>query len=106
MSQEETVLYPQHEEVDLSDDFCPNCGHQCFCRTCGDCGGEGGHDGYEQDPLWYDQGDMIPCDMCHGFGWHHWCPRCGYDLLLPSKWNTPRHRGMAIAKFDPRLLVA
>lgn len=35
---------------------------------CWSCGGEGGHDGYEEDPLWYDEGDVIPCDICHGKG--------------------------------------
>lgn len=95
---EEPRFYPCCDEVDLSDEYCPNCDHQLFTRTCGDCGGEGGHDGYEDDPLWYNQGEMIPCGICRGHGFHHWCPRCGWDMLLPKKWNRPEHRGMAIAR--------
>jgi hypothetical protein len=98
-------FYPRHDEVDFSEEYCPNCGHECFSRTCSDCGGDGGHDGYEEDPLYYDPGDMIPCDMCRGKGFHHWCPRCHWDMNLPATWNTPRYRGMAVAVFDPRLLL-
>lgn len=97
--QDPTQYWPKHEEVDLSEEYCPNCTHQCFSRTCWDCGGEGGHDGY-------DEGDIIRCDTCRGHGYHHWCPRCGWDMLLPNKWNTPRHRGKAIAKYDARLVAA
>ncbi len=97
------TYYPSCDEVDLSDEHCPNCDHACFTRSCSDCGGDGWHDAYELDPLWYDEGDTIPCDMCQGNGYHHWCPKCNWDMLLPDWFNTPRHRGMAMAKFDPRL---
>ena len=96
-------IWPRDEEVDLSEEDCPNCGHQAFSRRCWDCGGEGGHDGYEQDPIWYDQGDMIPCDTCRGHGYHHWSRRCGWDLLLPPKWNQPEHRGLAVIKWRPEV---
>jgi len=43
---------------------------------CGDCGGEGEVDRYEEDPLWYDEGDMYPCHMCEGRGWMRECLRC------------------------------
>jgi len=99
----ETIIYPEDEQVGYADEPCPNCGHETFSRTCWDCGGDGCRDGYEEDPLWYDPGDMIPCDTCGGHGCLHWCPRCGWDMMLPPKWNTPRHRGMAIALYDPRL---
>lgn len=91
-------LYPHHEEVDLSETDCPNCGHECFTRSCSECGGEGGRDGYEEDPLWYDPGDIIPCDWCRGQGHLHWCPRCGWDMNLPQQYNTPRHRGVELMK--------
>jgi predicted RNA-binding Zn-ribbon protein involved in translation (DUF1610 family) len=97
------TFYPNHEEVDFSDERCPNCGHQCFVRTCWECGGDGCFDGYEIDPLWYLPNDLVRCDTCYGKGYHHWCPRCGWDMNLPAKWNTPMHRGKAIAKYDPRL---
>ena len=97
--------YPTCDEVDLSGDYCPNCEQALFSCTCSNCGGEGGFDGYEEDPLWYDNGDMIPCGLCWGHGYHHWCPRCGWDMLLPARDNTPRQRGRAIAKYDPRLAL-
>lgn len=89
--------FPRNDEVEFSNDVCPNCKHEFFVSTCSDCGGEGGRDGYEEDPLWYDAGDIIPCDMCRGEGFHEWCPRCGWDALLPKKLNTAEHRGMALA---------
>jgi len=93
---EEPVFWPKCDEVDLADEHCPNCAHQLFRRDCSDCGGEGGRDGYEEDPLWYDDGDMIPCSMCRGEGFHLWCPRCRWDALAPEHWNRPEYRGMAL----------
>jgi hypothetical protein len=95
---DEPRIYPGDEEVNFSEEHCPSCGHECFSRSCWSCGGEGGHDGYEEDPLWYDPGDIIPCDACRGEGHHHWCPRCGWDLLRPAEQNLPEYRGMAIAR--------
>jgi hypothetical protein len=39
-------------------------------------GCDGGYfDGYEDDPLWYNPGDVIVCSVCHGTGgWP--CPMC------------------------------
>lgn len=90
------TYWPKSDEVYLSDDFCPNCDHILFRSECSDCGGEGGHDGYEEDPLWYDEGDTIPCDVCGGHGYHHWCPRCHWDMLVPKSWNTLEARGLAL----------
>jgi len=91
-------IYPRHEEVDFSDDQCPNCGHECFTCPCSDCGGDGCHDGYEEDPLLFDPGDVFECHMCRGEGHFCWCPRCGWDMNLPEKYNTPRHRGVELMK--------
>lgn len=63
------------------EETCPKCGEQLVSAECSDCGGEGGHDGYEEDPLWYDYGDMIPCDLCSGRGYHCWCRECGWDVI-------------------------
>lgn len=90
-------IYPTYEDALQSDDYCPNCRNPTFTITCSECGGEGGHDGYEEDPLWYDEGEIIPCDWCRGEGYHHWCPRCGWDLNRPARQNTPEWRGKAIA---------
>lgn len=64
----------------LKPDFelCPVCRccemdtHWCNCPQCG---GEGDFDGYDEDPMWYDPGDMVPCGYCNGRGgWSvHYC---------------------------------
>lgn len=62
----------------------------CLCdcemewEDCTCCGGEGGFDGYEEDPLWYDQGDIVPCQQCGGRGGDYWCPNqtCGTITAL------------------------
>lgn len=95
---DEPVIYPKDDEVELADEHCLNCAHQTFTCSCWDCGGDGGHDGYEEDPLWYDPGEMVICTTCWGKGFHHWCPRCGWDLNLHPKFNTPESRGMALIK--------
>ena len=35
---------------------------------CLECGGEGGFDAYEEDPIWYEPGDLAPCGLCAGMG--------------------------------------
>lgn len=90
------TFYPQHEEVDFSGRHCPNCGHETFSRCCWECGGDGCFDGYDEDPICYDPGDLIPCDNCRSEGYLEWCPRCRWDMQLSAKWNRPEHRGMAV----------
>jgi hypothetical protein len=34
---------------------------------------DGYFDGYEEDPLWHDQGDLVPCHECGGQGGFYWC---------------------------------
>ena len=40
---------------------------------------DGYFDGYEDDPLWYDPGDMETCDICHGEGGWAVCGECAKD---------------------------
>jgi predicted amidophosphoribosyltransferase len=56
--------YPAH---------CRSCGEAISWVECGQCGGEGGHDGYEEDPLWYQPGEISPYRMCNRAGgwWYH-----------------------------------
>jgi len=55
---------------------CGRCGTEMEFDECAECGGEGGFDAYEQDPLWYNEGDITACTMCDGMGgW--WT--CGSD---------------------------
>jgi hypothetical protein len=84
---------------------CPNCDSDTRTAQCSECGGEGGHDGYEYDPLWYSPGDIIPCGLCGGAGCFHWCPVCNWDLNLPKKFNLPIHRQRAVSKFDARFAI-
>ena len=59
------------------DSQCARCGGSTEWRECESCGGEGeSWPGalYEEDPLWYDEDDTRPCDVCRGRGgWQ----RCG-----------------------------
>lgn len=69
------------DDIQIHDDHCPQCGHYTYWRECPafDCE-DGYYDGYEDDPLWYDPGELVRCEECHGRGYFHWCPNCGYDL--------------------------
>ena len=40
---------------------------------------EGYFDGYEDDPLWYDEGDLIRCEECRGKGGWPVCPECNIN---------------------------
>lgn len=51
--------------------------HQCICDLaaswedsgcCGMCDGTGQIDAYEDDPNWYQPGEMKPCPQCGGAG--------------------------------------
>ena len=52
---------------------CAKCGYECEWEECNACGGEGGHDGYEEDPNWYQPGEMTTCCQCGGTGGEWWC---------------------------------
>ena len=57
---------------------CALCGYEAEWSECNDCGGDGGHDGYELDPLWYHPGELAPCAQCNSRGGDWWCenPKC------------------------------
>jgi len=64
-------------------------GREIYCAMCGsdvewsDCyaGCEDGYfDGYEEDPLWYDYGELVPCHGCNGRGGSYWCPNKECDF--------------------------
>jgi len=52
---------------------CAKCGYECEWEECNACGGEGGHDGYEEDPNWYQPCEMTTCCQCGGTGGDWWC---------------------------------
>lgn len=67
------------DDYEIEDEPCPACGAMevrwCDCGACED----GMIDRYDEDPLWYDQGDYEPCEECGGFGILRWCRACGWD---------------------------
>lgn len=68
-------------DIEYAEGCCPKCGHEpIYRRDCTDCD-DGYHDLYEEDPLWYNEGDTEECEHCNGYGGHVWCPSCGYDIL-------------------------
>lgn len=56
---------------------CAYCGYELEWDECSDCGGEGGHDGYEDDPNYYQPGEMVSCCVCGGEGGKYWCETIG-----------------------------
>lgn len=61
--------------------ICALCQNDLDWEHCDSCGGEGGHDGYEDDPLWYQPGDIVECGQCNGEGGGHF----GHDDTCPNR---------------------
>lgn len=81
-----TTPYFDDDDIECHPDGCPSCGcDHTWTRTCWDCNGDGFHDLYEDDPLWYDQGDTEDCGQCDGTGTLHWCRACGYDFAAKRR---------------------
>jgi hypothetical protein len=78
--------WPDYDEPDRFEepDACPVCGDELEWTDCWSCGGEGEFDGYEEDPLWYDEGDMIPCPECNGAGGWRECPNAENHAKIKS----------------------
>jgi len=54
---------------------CPTCGNWQDWEHCDQC--EDGYvDLYDEDPLFYDEGDVEPCHTCDGHGGWWVCRRC------------------------------
>lgn len=47
---------------------CARCGSSMDWTECWDCGGDGAHDLYDVDPLWYDRDATERCATCEGAG--------------------------------------
>lgn len=64
----------------IEDSRCSHCGHDTIHWS--DCAA-GCDDGffnlYDEDPLWYDDGDVQGCEDCFETGVQQWCPQCGKD---------------------------
>ena len=70
------------DSFEISDEHCPMCQHFTYRRECGCDEGYSDHDCGEDCCVCFDPEPNICCDECIGHGYHHWCPGCGWDLLL------------------------
>lgn len=68
------------DDVELSAECCETHKVSLLRRECSafDCE-DGYYDGYEDDPLWYDEGEMVRCSDCNGRGYFEWCPKCAEE---------------------------
>ena len=53
---------------------CKMCGAYREWEDCGDCGGDGYVDVFEDNPQWYSPGDTEDCHQCGGNGGWWVCP--------------------------------
>lgn len=52
---------------------CCECDFECEWEECQSCGGDGGFDGYDEDPNYYHPGETITCTECGGRGGFWYC---------------------------------
>ncbi len=55
---------------------CTKCGNSKSWLDCWHCGGAGEFELYEEDPLWYDVGDVEECSNCDARGGYYVCANC------------------------------
>jgi len=69
----------EHSEIE-----CPQCGHETRTKDCDAIHCDDGYiDRYEDDAINYRPGmAFVMCRECIGTGHHHWCAKCGWDLIL------------------------
>lgn len=68
---------PSEEIVPAAPDpGCAKCGSSMYWVDCWSCGGEGWHELYDDDPLYYDEDDRERCDECRGKGGWKACMSC------------------------------
>jgi len=67
-------------EIELSDEHCPKCGHEAYERRCYNCeDGIEDHDCFEDTCCCLNPAGQT-CGHCGGKGYFCWCRRCGWDL--------------------------
>lgn len=64
------------DDLDRDPEMCPKCGSYRDWEDCGECGGDGYINRYDEDPLWYDEDDESPCDLCGSHGGWYVCHEC------------------------------
>lgn len=93
-------------DIQLTDDYCPRCGTALYWQECTEINCDDGWiDAYEDDPLWYEPGELEMCQECEGRGYHNWCPNCNYTpytntTSLPPAVTCP-HCGAIHAPEEP-----
>lgn len=70
---------------------CCLCDFEMEWAECQECCGDGGFDGYEEDPNWYHPGEIATCHMCNGRGGDYWCPNndCGTQWAIKIHKEKP-----------------
>lgn len=73
---------------------CARCGSSMDSAPCSSCGGDGYHELYDEDPLFYDPGDTSTCDQCYGEGYFAFCMSSSKYCEahpLPGRGKVPPH---------------
>lgn len=65
--------------------ICGLCHRDLEFEDCFQCGGEGGFDLFEEDPLAYAEGEWSDCDECGGRGWIAWCRVHGHGAPVARR---------------------
>lgn len=94
-----TIIGHHHPQDDQEWDCqCARCGSSLGFASCDSCAGEGWTapgELFEENPLWYDEEDTMPCPSCYGFGGWHFClssPEWCQANPLPGREEEPSGR--------------
>ena len=69
------------DDFDYNDESCPSCRHYpTHFGKCDQC--EGGYIDVSDEFYEVEGSSFIKCSNCNGQSIQHWCPKCGYDLIL------------------------
>jgi hypothetical protein len=79
------------DDYEIDDEPCPKCDSDyTHARRCNVLGCDDGWiDLYEEEPMFYYEGDREMCSECHGTGQQRWCPKCGHDMNAPVSGPLP-----------------
>ena len=77
---------------------CCLCDCEADWEECNQCAGDGGFDGYDEDPLWYHPGEIAPCPACNSRGGDYWCPNDSCESGELWRIFPTKERAMQCAK--------
>ena len=69
--------------VKINSNVCKHCGYELEWIECGACD-DGYYDGYDDDPLWYNPGELVKCTQCDGVGGWLECPDAEHHAAKQS----------------------